>query len=163
MTRVIDTAKRLAKNGLSVIPIRPDGSKAPAIPEWKEFQSTIADPATLEAMFSAGVGIGIIGGKVSGNLEALDFEAGAPVKEWADQVKSYPGGADLLGRLPAVKTPTGGWHFPYRCRDGVEGNQKLAQTHGREGTESGSGARPIEHAADGNRLDRHLHRCTRGG
>jgi len=33
-----ETAKRYVDAGLSVIPVRADGSKAPAIGSWKQFQ-----------------------------------------------------------------------------------------------------------------------------
>jgi hypothetical protein len=40
----------------------------------------------------------------------------------------------LSETLPMVKTPSGGLHIFYRCQDGVEGNQKLAQQVEADGT-----------------------------
>ena len=49
-------AERLVKSGLSVIPIRADGSKAPAI-KWKAFQARIATPEELHKWFRKGNGL----------------------------------------------------------------------------------------------------------
>jgi putative DNA primase/helicase len=63
-------AKRLVASGLSIIPIRNDGTKAPAV-KWKEFQSSIANPDDIIRWFGPGsqYGIAIVTGAVSGNLE----------------------------------------------------------------------------------------------
>ena len=49
--RTLETAKALTRNGVSIIPIKANGSKAPVI-KWKTYQSEIADTATLEKWFS---------------------------------------------------------------------------------------------------------------
>ena len=129
---VIEQALRLTKDGISVIPIRPDGTKAPAIREWKSYQKKIANPEALEPWFSNGNGIAVIGGKVSGNLEILDFDDPDAAKSWTDLLKEE-GYSQLLEKLPVVMTPTGGFHVYYRCEEPVEGNQKLAQKNGPDG------------------------------
>src|SRR5262245_41547619 len=45
-------------SGLSLLPIRPDGSKAPAIAEWKPFQSQPPTAAEVEAWLAHGYGLG---------------------------------------------------------------------------------------------------------
>ncbi len=122
-----ETALCYLRGGLSVIPIRADATKAPLIP-WKEFQDRRPEPSEIQQWFGNGnAGIGVVSGRASGNLEVVDFEAAFPIKEWAQLMELDPGGKELLRRLPLVQTPTGGWHLYYRCTDGIEGNQKLAQ------------------------------------
>lgn len=125
----LETALQYTRAKISVIPIRSDGSKAPA-EEWKPFQSKIADPGTLRRWFANGAGIGIIAGSVSGGLEIIDFEAGAPVPEWADMVGDHAAG--LTSRLVVVRTPSGGYHCYYRSSE-IAGNQKLAMRRGPDG------------------------------
>ena len=58
-----EAAGHLTAAGLSVLPIRADGTKAPAISSWKEYQSRIATPAELDVWFKANnVGLGLIAG-----------------------------------------------------------------------------------------------------
>ena len=126
----LDAARRLAVAGLSVIPIKSDGSKAPALTSWKPFQSHIARPDELTAMFPNGVGVGIVVGKVSGGLEILDLEASADWEAYSELVDQQAPG--LLERLVHVETPSGGRHLYYRCRE-FGGNQKLAMQPGADG------------------------------
>lgn len=127
-------AKRWAVSGLSVVPIRPDGSKAPSY-DWKELQGRILTGPQIDKEFIDGYGIAIIGGKISGNLEILDFdvpmdkESGAVLgpcifDQWYEQLDVDL--LDIVERMPRVETPSGGVHLYYRC-EGVEGNTKLAR------------------------------------
>jgi len=126
MNNLLEQAQQLAASGLSVVPIKSDGSKSPAVSSWKPYQSQIATPRELKRWSRNGYGIGIVAGKVSGNLEVIDFDDPAAFECWKRLVGEL-GGVDLFKRLAIVKTPTGGFHLYYRCKDGVEGNQKLAQ------------------------------------
>ena len=123
---ICDRAEQLTAAGISVIPIKNDGSKAAAV-SWKPCQSEIADPATLSQWFGNGAdcGIGAVGGKVSGNLEVMDFDDPESYERWTKLVGRVA--PELLERLVIVRTPTGGYHVFYRCRDGVERNQYLAR------------------------------------
>ena len=127
---MMDQAHHLTESGFSVIPIKSDGSKAPAV-AWKPYQSQIAPPEELKRWSLNGYGIGIVAGKVSGNLEIIDFDDPAAFKRWKTLVGKL-GGADLLEMLPIVRTPNG-FHVYYRCSGGVEGSQKLAQREGSDG------------------------------
>jgi putative DNA primase/helicase len=118
----LDIALALAASGLSVIPIRPDGSKAPPIP-WAEFQTRIPTPEEIRAMFREGLGVAIVAGEGSKNLEVLDIEAGAPFDEFCALIKEHD--ARLFDQLVHVATPSGGNHLFYRCSE-IAGNQKLA-------------------------------------
>ena len=100
MNSLLEQAQRFTASGVSVIPIKSDGSKSPAV-LWKRYQSQIATPEELQGWFQNGRGIGIIGGKVSGNLEILDFDEPDAFKEWRGLVERL-GGVDLLTRLVFV-------------------------------------------------------------
>ncbi len=123
---ILERANMLARSGLSIIPILHNGSKAPPI-SWKEFQSTIADSDTLRRWFNvkSNYGIALVTGAVSGNLEVIDFDNLASYESWVELVRQQ-GQKNLIDKLPVVGTPSNGRHVPYRCKEGVEGNQKLA-------------------------------------
>lgn len=120
---VLEFAESYAAAGISVIPIRTDGSKAPTRP-WKQYQERLATAHELRVMFSTGVGIAAIAGAVSGNLEVIDFEAEAPFAEWFSLIESLL--PELAPALVIVETPSGGRHVYYRCQERIEGNQQLA-------------------------------------
>jgi hypothetical protein len=131
---ILDIAGEYAEAGLSVIPIRANGSKKPdgrALPRneknepiWSPFQREIAGPDERQRMFSNSCGIAIVGGRVSGNLEILDFDNEQFYERFMRLVKDA-GKLDVIQRLPLIRTPAG-WHIPYRC-DVIEGSLKLAQ------------------------------------
>lgn len=120
----LDAALYLVKVGFSVIPILADGSKAPAC-SWKEFQERIATEEEIHFLFRGHVGIAIIGGKVSSNLEIIDIEAEAPMADLVNLIDEHLPG--LLQTLPQVNTPTGGRHIFYRCSE-IQPSQKLAMS-----------------------------------
>jgi hypothetical protein len=122
---LLELATKYAGSGLSVIPIKADGSKAPAISEWTSYQREIAGPDELQRMFSNGCGIAIVCGRVSGNLEVIDFDEDGFPKQFSEVVRAA-GRQELLERLPIVKTPHGA-HLFLRCDGSIGGNQKLAQ------------------------------------
>lgn len=130
---LLEQALHLADNGLSVIPIRCDGNRAPSV-LWKRFQSTRATRAELESWFGNGIkqGIGIVTGKISGNLEVLDFDDPELFEPWKELVTEQVG-ADLVERLVLINTPSGRFHASYRCKEAVEGNLKLAKRLNDEG------------------------------
>ena len=80
---VLHQARQLTESKLSIIPIRDDGTKAPALSSWKHYQTKIAAPKTLNKWFANGNrGIAVICGQVSGNLEVIDFDAPALFEPW---------------------------------------------------------------------------------
>ena len=82
-------------------------------------------PSEALSQFSAGLGVGIIAGSVSGPLEVLDVEGRADSGELRDAVEDAIAG--LWDKLPRVQTPSGGLHLYYRCRR-VGRNQRLARS-----------------------------------
>ena len=130
-------ARRYLAVGLSIIPVKTDGSKAPASdvlpkefdPEdqklkatWKPFQSRLATEDELQRWSCKG--IAIVCGAISGSLEVIDNDAPALWDEWCELVKSHAPG--LFDRLVIIRTPRGGHHVLYKCAT-IGGNQKLAQ------------------------------------
>ena len=122
--------------GCSVIPIRADGTKKPTF-DWKQFMTTPARRSQVEHWFAHNpqLGIGIICGKVSGNLEMLELEGRAAT---GDDISKIMSECERLGvdRLftslmtdgYAEWTPSGGLHFLYRISGHeVPGNTKVAR------------------------------------
>ncbi|MBL8799666.1 MAG: bifunctional DNA primase/polymerase [Planctomycetia bacterium] len=117
--------------GLSVIPIRADGTKAPAV-AWEDYQERLPTTEELQAWFGNGKGwgVGIPGGKVGGNVEHLDFDVDAATvfPEWCALVEAEAPG--LLARLSIRQTPRTppGYHVSYRCPEvEIPGNTKIAE------------------------------------
>ncbi len=119
-----DLAKQYVAAGLSVLPIKADGSKAPAVREWKTFQGRFPDTVEIAA-FPGTAGIAVIAGAVSGNLEVLDFDDAETFASWAKLVEDALGPI-WFSRLLIVKTPRPGFHAYMRCAE-ITGNSKLAQ------------------------------------
>ena len=119
---IIQAATAYAHSGLSVIPTLTD--KRPAC-QWKIYTERIMSDREIEVHFRSASGIGIVCGKVSGNLELLDFDdGGSAFAPWLEKVPPY-----LKDRLVIERSPSGGKHVYYRI-DGngyaVPGNRKLA-------------------------------------
>ncbi len=126
MSEQYDIARRYTEAGLSVLPVKTDGSKAPDIHAWTDLQNRIPTAEELLQWYGNGHkrGIAIIAGAVSGNLEIIDCEGGSPIGEWKETVQRM-GHGDLLNHLAVVVTPSNGVHLYYRCSS-IGKNQKLA-------------------------------------
>lgn len=122
------------KAGVSVIPVRDttdqNGIAKSPFGSWKQYQQTIIDKNTLFELMDVRyntTAIGIVGGKVSGNLEIIDIDVkycpGIDAKLFADLNNFYPA---LFAKLRRHGSPSGGAHLIYRCVEAIEGNQKLA-------------------------------------
>lgn len=130
----LQTALELAALGYSVLPIKTDGSKAPALPNWKQYTQHPATIEQLHAWFTdpTGYDIGIIQGAISGNAELTEIEGRAitQLPELRD-LANASGLGDLWTKITTgwVETsPSGGMHFHYRLTGmPVPGNQKLAK------------------------------------
>ncbi len=130
---ILTEALRLTAAGLSVIPIKNDGSKAPALWQWAPYQerrATVEELSTWLAI-TPGLppqnGIAVIGGAVSGNAECIDFDEEALFHVWVKIVKRE--NPDLPSRLVAIQTPRPGWAIWFRSPETFEvpGNMKLAR------------------------------------
>ena len=120
MESLITTASAYIRAGLSAIPTASD--KRPSC-AWRPFTSRMMSDREIETFFVRAEGIGIVCGKVSGNLELLDFDdAGSRFEPWLAKIPRY-----LQDRLVVERSPSGGKHVYYRV-EGVDvpGNRKLA-------------------------------------
>jgi hypothetical protein len=122
----LQSARAWADAGFSIVPILADGSKQPAV-SWKAFQITPADRPQIERWFGNGAerGLAVVWGQVSGNGEALDFDAPGWYERFA-ALCDETGNTELVDRLPLVETPSGGQHLLFRGMEPPPGNQKIA-------------------------------------
>jgi len=120
---MIEIAKEYYQSGLSIIPI---GEKKLPIGSWKRNQTELIEPS-----FSSCIGIGIVCGEVSGGVECIDIDQKYSLDgKLFDNYKNLIAQADknLLKKLVVQSTPSGGYHFVYKCAT-IEGNKKLANRH----------------------------------
>jgi hypothetical protein len=122
---ILQAALNYRKAGLSTIPVFPE-TKTPIVP-WKTYQERQPTEGELREMFKKAKAIGIVTGKVSGNLEVIDFDNKAELFPiWKEIVNQEAPG--LLERLLIQKSQSDGRHIGYRCPDvQIPGNTKLAQ------------------------------------
>lgn len=134
MDPILEAALQYIDSGLSILPVNPRDKRpvSAILPSdksgnrgWGQLQKQIASQAVVKAWFATnGHGLGIIGGRVSGGLEVLDFDAPELFAPWVSIVQGIAPG--LIERLPQVRTPRGGYHVYFRCAV-TRGNQKLAE------------------------------------
>ena len=108
--------------GLNIIGL--SALKVPAEGSWKRYMTEFREPQDMK-----GEGVGIICGAISGNLEVIDIDSKHDltttlVPKYRSAVDSID--PELLKKLLIIRTPSGGFHWVYRCPK-IQGNQKLAQ------------------------------------
>jgi len=137
MNPIHATALAFAEAGVSVVPAAMNGTKAP-IGTWKQYQLHPASREQIDLWFSgSATGLGIITGKVSGNLEMVELEGRAVSEGCLDQIRELAASSGLQEIWQIISngyveaTPSGGIHFLWRIADEpVPGNLKLAQRPG---------------------------------
>lgn len=107
------------KFGLSVIRT---GKDKRAFDKWAQYREEESSIDLWHDHYLSSGYIGIICGKISGNLEVLDFDLkNDPEKTIYDEfVKLVP--EELISRLVCQSTINGGYHLIYRCSEKVDGN-----------------------------------------
>jgi hypothetical protein len=108
-TNYIEEAKVLIGFGVSVIPVKVDGSKLPAI-KWKEFQTRLMTEKEIERHFFNCGGIIAITGNVS-NLICIDFDLDKQGPEddyWKAFMSQVP--EEMKERMFINRTRSGGFH-----------------------------------------------------
>jgi hypothetical protein len=117
------------KAGRSIIPTTLE-DKRPVVEEWKPYQKS--PPISEQAIFwfNQHKCLAIITGKVSGNIEIIDFDFDSErpdiFDEWRKLVENED--PDLCKRLTVQTTQNDGFHVCYSCPEiQIPGNQKLAQ------------------------------------
>ena len=125
--RLLDAALQACRAGISVLPAREDGSKAPIGESWTRFQRERASEQEITQWYRDGrTGIGYVCGPVSDDLELLDFDDRATFDEFRSRARAA-GLGDLLLRVEqgyTEFTPRGA-HLFYRS-NGAK-TEKLAQ------------------------------------
>ncbi len=126
MPTTLEAARLYVGRGLSVIPICVDGSKRPALTSWSEYMRRPPTEAELVEWFSPGkqLGVGIVCGRVSRNLEVMDFDDLLTWERFKHVATTTRPGC--LEAIPTVNTPGGGRHL-YFFRSIAGPNRKLAR------------------------------------
>lgn len=122
------------------MPARADGSKRPAF-EWKNSMSIRPKRSTVQAWYAEDParGVGLICGKISGDLEMLELEAAAMSSNHMDKIRVECDARNITWLWDLLTldgyaewTPSGGIHLLYRITDhDVPGNTKIALTSGK--------------------------------
>ncbi|WP_081737917.1 bifunctional DNA primase/polymerase [Arthrobacter sp. H41] len=117
-------------NGLSIVPVRADGSKAPA-GNWRQYQERQSTLSEVDQWFPAGspLGLGIVTGYAG--VEMTETEAAAAHHmQGLQDLAAASGLGDVWARACGwvEQSPSGGYHLIYRISGGeVAGNTKLAK------------------------------------
>lgn len=121
---------------ISIVPIAADGKKAPPRGlSWKWLQSTRPNAFVVNRWFAdyPQAGFAVLGGKVSGNLEILDFDKAEEWSRFCLAAKAIPDRKlyGLIARITAgyMERSPKGVHLLYRCETPVVGNLKLARAY----------------------------------
>jgi len=123
-------ARALECRSLGIIPI-PTSEKKRAVAKWREY--TEHPPSEQETIrtfnFSFTMGIALLCGPVSGDLEVIDIDCkndinGHLMRRYYDLLVAQ--NRELAVKLPIQRTRSGGYHLLYRCQ-GVERSQPLAR------------------------------------
>lgn len=141
MSELLTAALRFANEGIVCVPVALDGSKRPGVSTWKELQTRHPEPSELINWFSAQhqEGIGVITGKISGNLEMLELEGRAVAEKMHLEIADICNGSGLgelwekLNASYVEATPSGGLHWLYKVEGDLPGNTKLARRPGENG------------------------------
>ncbi len=133
MPPTLTTALSLVDAGISVVPVRTDGTKRPDLPTWTTHQTHRAVDTDVIGWFALTPdrGIGVITGHVSGNLEMFEIEGRA--LDQLTEIEDLLEGSGLGTLWATVNngwtevSPSGGIHWFYRLDSPVPGNTKVAQ------------------------------------
>ncbi|WP_426566402.1 phage/plasmid primase, P4 family [Angustibacter sp. McL0619] len=132
MPDLLATAQAMLAAGLAPLPLRADGSKAPAV-NWKPYVDTPPPADVVTSWFTSTDtdGIGTITGAAAGNLEMLEVEGRAIHLAAQLRTLMHDNGLGDLWDLIATgwleATPSGGLHWHYRVDGPARPNTKLAR------------------------------------
>lgn len=99
MSLVVEQARSAFSAGLMPLPVKPDGSKRPAVAEWGRFKTHRATNDEMRAWrWEQQLGFGVIAGPVSGHTESWDFDNLETFEAFCEAGRAI-GLGDLLDRL----------------------------------------------------------------
>jgi len=128
-TPTYEVAMAALQKGISVLPIKFDGTKKPAVSRWGEYQMALPTRAEISQWFAdPRYGLAVVTGEISGNLEALDFDDDGVFRCWLTRVRRNSSLNALYERIATgyeEVSPAGGRHLLYYC-DEIGASQKLA-------------------------------------
>jgi hypothetical protein len=106
------------KYNLNPLPTKPM-EKCLGTRNWKELQTRKLNDSEILKCFgnieTYEIRIGIVCGKISGNLEVIDFDNKlGNIKQTFDEYSNFPGVKDILNKCVFEKTQSGGYHIFYR-------------------------------------------------
>ncbi|GIV18714.1 MAG: hypothetical protein KatS3mg023_0465 [Armatimonadota bacterium] len=109
-----DVAIRYQRAGLSILPIRADGSKAPALKTWEPLQKRLPTEDEIREWFGNGArrGVAVVCGAVSGGLYALDLDDLTIGEAFITELLAYD--SELLFAMPQCRTPRPGKRLFFR-------------------------------------------------
>ena len=126
-------AVQLYLDGYMPLPLRPDGTKAPAVATWSTWQRQRPELEELEAIFAVDHdGLGVLCGTISGELEMFELEGRAVTEGLLNrlqQLMAEDGQAELWRAISTgwvELTPSGGVHYHYRVDGKAARNTRLA-------------------------------------
>lgn len=120
-------ASRYLNANLNVIPLNRE--KTP-ICKWKRYQDMKIIESEIDQLFINAASLGVVCGKISGNLEVIDVDCkydltGKLWESFSSLIKVYFS-KDFFESLAIARTVNDGYHIYYRCIS-IDGNAKLAQ------------------------------------
>lgn len=121
MADLLAAGKAYLNAGINALPAIA-ARKCP-VGSWKKYQTKKNENPES---FARGDAVCVVGGKVSGNLEIIDFDLNGELYEPARKKLDAEFGPEWTARLTVERSPSGGYHLAYRCEEPVAGNQKLA-------------------------------------
>lgn len=122
-TEIIDLkaeAKKLTEKGLVCVPLRV-GFKYPDYDEWEQLKKTPLARFTKERK-----GFGIVCGEASG-VFCVDID---DVPQWTSMIDAIDGNDEDLDETPAVKTPSGGYHYYFKYDPEIKTGKGVVKVEG---------------------------------
>lgn len=123
MSIEVKIAESYLASKLSILPAVRE-KKCPAVGKWKTWQERLPTEIEARAWFAnCHDAVCLVCGKVSGNLEILDFDHhGELFPKWKESLPR-----ELFDKLVIEETPSGGFHAAYRSAGEIDGSLKLAR------------------------------------
>ena len=128
-TPTYEVAMTAIRRGISVLPIKFDGTKQPAVNSWRRYQTVLPTREELARWFAdPRYGLAVVIGAISDNLEAVDFDDEEVFRRWLFRIRTNRALFALYEQIATgyeEVSPAGGRHLLYYCEE-IEGSQKLA-------------------------------------